>query len=352
MCISAAGPPDPERSRPCRHVLDAGMARAAQGVALRLPGIRPQKGLEDPPRFRQRVGGVPTAPCSASPRHVLALGARHGPARSSANRTETKWPSCHKLQGEPVIADEPTTAIATGVLMATAERRFSMVHVIDTGGSDTRSVTLGTDRRVTRTPRFGPGPRKADIQLRAKGEVDVLQLSRPACVPAPSPWLPRNSTDHGLGYQAVLHPRHTYGRRSRRPCRDGRCGLGQCGRAASHRFGGNRSGRPEIGTGLFIPVLLGLQRHGSCRVRIPQRDRRRGLSRPCRSLADVGENVSADRDGHSGPAPPRRLHGPHRIGQFAPHGGGLRASRACALPSPTPRQPAGVPEEVPSPRTA
>lgn len=46
---------------------------------------------------------------------------------------------------------------------------------------------------------------------------------------------------------------------------------------------------------------------------------RRRLGRPCRTLAGIGENVSTDRDGQSGPAPPRRVHGPHGIGQFAPH---------------------------------
>jgi hypothetical protein len=70
--------------------------------------------------------------------------------------------------------------------MATTERRFSMVHVIDTGWSGTRAVRPGTDRRAT-----GPGPivpsKEADTRPRAKGEVDVLQLSRPACVPAPLP---------------------------------------------------------------------------------------------------------------------------------------------------------------------
>lgn len=199
--------------------------------------------------------------------------------------------------------------------MATTERRSSMVLVIGTGGS-------GMPHRrgdKTRTPRFGPGPMEADAQPQAKGEVDVLQLPRTACLPSPSPWLPRKSTDHVLGYQAVLHPRHAYAQRSRRPCRDGRCGLGYCRRTASHRSGGNRSGRPEIGTGLFIPVLLGLQWHGSCRVRIPQRDSRRRLGRPCRTLTDIGENLPTDRDGQSGPAPPRRVHGPHGIGQFAPH---------------------------------
>lgn len=228
---------------------------------------------------------------------------------------------------------------------------------------------------------------EADAQQQAKGGVDVLQLSRPACVPVPWPWQPRKSADHVLGYQAILYPRHACAWRSRRPCRDGRCRLGHCRRAASHRFGGNRSGRPETGTGLFIPVLLGLQWHGSCRVRIPQRNPRRRLGRPCRSLADVGEKLSTYRDGQSGPAPPRRAHGPDCIGQFTPHRlatrhrirsrsspcssgtwiprirpsrpprqhafradsppgaislDGLQPSRAGALPSPAPRQPAAL----------
>lgn len=241
--------------------------------------------------------------------------------------------------------------------MATTERRFAMVHVLDTGWSGTRAVMPGTDRPATRTGTL-VSAREADTQPRAKGEVDVLQLSRPACVPASLPWLPRKSTDHGLGCQAVLHPRHAIARRSRHPCRDGRCGPGYCRRAASHRFGGNRSGRPETGTGLLIPVLLGLQRHGSCRFRIPQRDPGRGLGRPCRSLAGVGEDLSPDRDGHSDPTPPRRLLGPRRIGQFARTAPWRLGTASVPDASPV-RQGYGprasrrgrTPEEVHSPRT-
>lgn len=314
----------------------------------------PEDRLRDALRWSSVIGSRPPLPHGVTRQLSLGgpssgtpcprRGARRDPARS-ANNTEAKCPSCHKLQRWPVIADEPATAIATGALMTPTERRFSMVLVIDTGGSGMRAVTPGADRVArhssspaviptscrseyrsphrrgdkTRTRLFGPGPMEADAQPQAKGEVYVLQLSRAACLPAASPWLSRKSTDHVLGYQAVLHPRHAYAQRSRRPCRDGRCGPGYCRRTASHRLGGNRSGRPEIGTGLFIPVLLGLQWHGSCRVRIPQRESCRRLGRPCRSLADIGENFSADRDGQSGPAPPRRVHGPHGIGQFAPH---------------------------------